>query len=109
MPVVALMQSLPPASVTPSQTSSADLNARQQKWDALTGQFDTKQLQRHSWEWVSEEFLPVYTFQPVTHITEIWDEHAAGLNGFLAVHDFDKHWQAHWRQNINTLRTENCR
>jgi hypothetical protein len=95
-----------------SSTGSAmdlGLSDRQQQWDALTDRFSIERLQAHGWEWVSGEFLPIYAFQPITRITEIWDEHAAGLNGFLAVRDLDERWQARWRRNVNTLRMENCR
>lgn len=102
----------PPTSVATSAATTvttADLDARQQQWTSLVDRFGVEQLLKHSWEWVSGDYLPLYTFQPVNRITEVWDEHAAGLNGFLAVRDLDERWQARWRRNINTLRTENCR
>ncbi|KIJ57728.1 hypothetical protein HYDPIDRAFT_120401 [Hydnomerulius pinastri MD-312] len=90
-------------------TQDMNLNARQQQWDALTALFKPSQLYNHTWEWVANELVPIYVFQPVTRITEIWDEYTGGINGFLAVRDLDERWQARWRRNINTLRTENCR
>ena len=103
---------VPAVAATPNSgasTNPADLDARQQQWNALTVRFSAEQLHKHCWEWVSGEFLPIYAFQPITRITQIWDEHVAGLNGFLAVRDLEEHWQARWRRNVNTLRTENCR
>ncbi|KAG1726040.1 hypothetical protein EDD22DRAFT_961520 [Suillus occidentalis] len=100
----------PPSVATGTATATtADLDARQQQWTSLVDRFGVKQLLKHGWEWVSGDYLPLYTFQPVTRITEVWDEYVAGLNGFLAVHDLDERWQAHWRRNISTLWTENCR
>jgi hypothetical protein len=100
----------PPSVATGTATATtADLDARQQQWTSLVDRFGVEQLLKHGWEWVSGDYLPLYTFQPVTRITEVWDEYVAGLNGFLAVRDLDERWQARWRRNISTLRTENCR
>lgn len=96
------------ASATPS-TNITDCEAQQLQWAALVAKFKAGSLYKHSWEWVGGEFLPIYTFQTIGRITEIWDEYANGLNGFLAVRDLNEHWQARWRRNVNTLRTENCR
>lgn len=100
----------PPSVATGTATATtADLDARQQQWTSLVDRFGVERLLKHGWEWVSGNYLPLYTFQPVTRITEVWDEYVAGLNGFLAVRDLDERWQARWRRNISTLRTENCR
>ena len=86
----------------------ADDEMRTQQWNALTARFREDWLWRHEWEWVSNDLLPFYSFQPVSSITEIWEEHTKGLNGYLAVHDLDEQWGPCWRRNRNGLRTENC-
>ncbi|KAG1843937.1 hypothetical protein DFJ58DRAFT_803769 [Suillus subalutaceus] len=99
-----------PTSVATSTdaATAADLDACQQQWTSLVDRFGAERLLKHSWEWVLGDYLPLYTFQPVTCIMQVWDEYVAGLNGFLAVRDLDERWQARWRRNISTLRTENC-
>lgn len=99
---------LGPAPIT-ACSGLLDEQHHQQLWDELTTRFKEERLRRHTWEWVSGGLLPFYTFQPVSRITDIWEEHANGLNGYMAVRDLDEHWGARWRRNRDGQRTENCR
>ena len=57
---------------------------------------------------MSNALLPFYLYQPVKRITDVWTEHAEGLNGYLPVQVLDQHWEAQWRHNKDGQRTENC-
>ncbi|OAX36863.1 hypothetical protein K503DRAFT_867272 [Rhizopogon vinicolor AM-OR11-026] len=102
-PSALLLFPLPVMDPSPPGADRCACHCNPNFWD-----WRVERLQKHGWELVCGELLPIYAFQPVTRITEIWDEHAAGLNGYLAVRDLDERWQARWRRNVNTLRTENC-
>lgn len=39
-------------------------------------------------------------------MTDIWEEWASGLNGFLAVRSLEEHWAAKGRRDNNFLKTE---
>jgi hypothetical protein len=86
-----------------------DVRRHQQCWEELITRFKEEKLRRHTWEWESDRLLPFYTFQLVSRITDIWEEHANGLNGYLAVRDLNEYWGARWRRNRDGQRTENCR
>jgi len=81
----------------------------QQQWAELVALYPESQLCQHDWEWVSNALLPFYLYQPVKRITDVWTEHAEGLNGYLPVQVLDQHWEARWRRNKDGQRTENCR
>jgi hypothetical protein len=81
------------------------------KWRALTDRFEEVHLRRHQWEWVSKDnnWLPVYMYQPVNHITDIWTEWSTGIDGFLPTRDLTECWGARWRRNHAGQRTESSR
>ena len=66
----------------------------QQQWAELVALYPESQLRQHDWEWVSNALLPFYLYQPVKRITDVWTEHAEGLNGYLPVQVLDQHWEA---------------
>ena len=78
--------------------------------DALT-RFSESQLRQHQWEWVvkDKDWLPIYKYQQVTTISDIWDKWAQGLHGFLSVRDLTERWGARWRRNDAGQRTESSR
>ena len=90
-------------------SSPIDPQHHQQCWDELTAHFSEEKLRHHTWEWESGRLIPFYAFQTVSKITDIWDEHSNGLNGYLAVQDLYEYWGARWRHNRDGQRTENCR
>jgi hypothetical protein len=85
--------------------------AKEEKWAQLTARFDESRLRQHVWEWVSKDkdWLPVYKYQPVTTISDIWVEWAEGVGGFLSVRDLTECWGARWRRNDAGQRTESSR
>ena len=67
-------------------------------------------LRKHpAWDWTGDNWLPHYSYQPVTQISEIWDEWSTGLNGFLSTRELEERWGAKWRRNNPGLKTENGR
>jgi len=85
--------------------------AQELKWAELTVRFDESRLRRHAWEWVSKDrdWLPIYKYQPVATISDIWSEWAEGVGGFLSVRDLTERWSARWRRNDAGQRTEASR
>lgn len=81
------------------------------KWTKLTAHFNESQLRQHAWEWVvkDKDWLPIYKYQQVTTISDIWVEWAEGLHGFLSVRNLTERWGARWRRNDAGQRTESSR
>jgi hypothetical protein len=105
------LPSQPPA--LPDSRPSAECGdpALELKWAELTVRFNESQLRRHAWEWVGrdKDWLPIYRYQPVTTISDIWSEWAEGVSGFLSVRDLTERWGARWRRNDAGQRTEASR
>jgi hypothetical protein len=82
------------------------------EWAKLAAKFGDARLRGHQWEWVasgdhnSGHYLPYYAFQPLSTVTDIWEEWVSGLNGFLAVRILEEHWAAKWRRNNDFMKTE---
>jgi hypothetical protein len=84
---------------------------QQAAWAELAVNFNETRLRLHQWEWRTggkraNSYIPYYTFQPVSKVTDLWMEWASGLNGLLAVRDLEEHWGALWRRDENFLKTE---
>lgn len=113
---VALPVPSPSPSPSPAISSSnppftSYLAERQQKaWQVLIQAYGEAHLRKHpAWEWAGDNWLPHYSYQPVTQISEIWDEWSIGLNGFLPTRELEERWGAKWRRNNPGLKTENGR
>src|SRR5262245_46729862 len=87
LPVVTTATSLPMP--PPSQCMSTGIPIREAKWAELTSPFDEACLRRHLWEWIEKDkdWLPIYRYQPVSAISDIWVEWSSGIDGFLPVQD----------------------
>lgn len=81
------------------------------KWAELVARFDEARLHRHLWDWAVKEkdWLPIYRYQPVSDISDIWTEWSVGVDGFLPVRDLVDRWGARWRRNDPGQRTESSR
>jgi len=77
------------------------------QWRALASKFDEICMQKHKWQY-NTDYTPVYHFQQVTHICDLWTEWSMGLNGFLPVRNLDEGWGARWWQGNWGQGTENC-
>ncbi|KAJ7136655.1 hypothetical protein C8R44DRAFT_868782 [Mycena epipterygia] len=80
-------------------------------WDKITARFDDTRLRMHQWEWLTAGknqnlYLPYYTFQTPSKLTDIWDEWASGRNRFLAVRDLEENWGTRWCRNNQGLKIE---
>jgi Transcriptional activator of glycolytic enzymes len=85
-------------------------DCQQKAWQALIQVYGEPKLQKHpAWEWTGDNWLPRYSYQPVTQLSEIWDEWSTGLNGFLSTRELEEGWGAKWRRNNPGLKTENGR
>ncbi|KAF8273937.1 hypothetical protein EI94DRAFT_1696523 [Lactarius quietus] len=90
-PVSQPVASLAPPALPPATFSDDDRKLAQ--WKALTNKFD---------EWLYEaDYVPLYHFQPVTKICDIWTEWSTELNGFLPVRNLNEGWGARWQQGWN--------
>ncbi|KAF8064311.1 hypothetical protein FPV67DRAFT_1672032 [Lyophyllum atratum] len=99
-------------------------------WRRLIVRYTEEWLLKHQWKWIpeSECWLPVYeyaTMKKVTDVvttdslsatkpfskphTDIWAEHAEGLNGQLSVRELDEGWGAKWIGNVKALKSEATR
>ena len=97
----------PTANLVPQAVSSDD-DRRLAQWKALTAKFDEVRMRKHEWLYEAD-YVPLYRFQQVTHICDIWTEWSTGLNGFLPVRNLNEGWGARWRQGNRGQGTENCR
>lgn len=79
---------------------------RSEKWAQLTAKYGHTKLDAHEWEWRGNDWLPVYRYQPVGVITDLWTEHVDGLNHHLSTHELKDRWDAKWQQNEGGLKTE---
>jgi hypothetical protein len=105
------LPSQPPALPGPRPSAEHGDPAKELKWAELIARFDEVQLRRHAWEWVckDKDWLPIYKYQPVTTISDIWCEWAEGVGGFLSVRELTECWGARWRRNDAGQRTEASR
>jgi len=87
-----------PTLSTPPSTTIHD-STQETKWAELTAHFAEARLRQHAWDWSSKDkdWLPIYKYQVVTNISDVWIEWAEGIGGFLPVHDLTEHWGARWR------------
>jgi len=79
----------------PSELSHGD--PRSEKWVQLTTKYGHAKLDAHEWEWRGDDWLPVYCYQPVSAISDLWTEHVDGLNGHLSTRELKDRWGAKWR------------
>jgi hypothetical protein len=79
------------------------------KWQILCRKFPASQLAAHEWTWISGDWLPVYTYPPITKITAVWTEWVDGVGGCIPVEQLTKTWEAAWRRNIGKLKVESNR
>jgi hypothetical protein len=105
-PVDQPSMSLTPPSPPPA--ISSDDGRRLAQWKALTDRFDEVRMRKHEWLYEAD-YVPLYCFQQVTQICDIWTEWSTGLNGFLPVRNLNEGWGARWRQGNRGQGTENCR
>lgn len=101
----------PAHSILPSPTTTSHDSAQKTKWAELVAHFDEAHLRQHEWEWSSKDkdWLPIYKYQAVVNISDIWTEWAEGIGGFVSVRDLTERWGARWRRNNAGLRTEASR
>ncbi|PPQ97661.1 hypothetical protein CVT26_002473 [Gymnopilus dilepis] len=78
--------------------------------------FGGAKVQKHQFTWsksirttVSDEWLPIYKYQPVESYSELWDEWSIGLNGCISVQQLQNVWDSRWRRNQSALKTEASR
>ena len=101
----------PTANIVPPalpQAVSSDDDRRLAQWKALTDKFDEVCMWKHEWLYEAD-YVPLYCFQQVTHICDIWTEWSTGLNGFLPVRNLKEGWGARWQRGNRGQGTENCR
>ncbi|THH20826.1 hypothetical protein EW146_g575, partial [Bondarzewia mesenterica] len=92
---------LPSNSLTPD---AVDLRAL--KWNSLIAKYGEDRMRLHHCSWINGEWLPLYKYQAVMQISDIWTEWTIGLNGYLPVRDLDEGWGARWRRNNAGQKTE---
>jgi Transcriptional activator of glycolytic enzymes len=78
------------------------------QWRAFTERFDEVRMRKHEWKY-DTDYTPLYRFQQVTQICDLWTEWSTGLNGFLPVRNLDEGWGSRWRWGHRGQSTENCR
>jgi hypothetical protein len=88
---------------------SESLDPRSEKWAHLTAKYGRAKLDGHQWEWKGGDWLPMYRYQPVDLITDLWVEHVDGLNGHLLARELKDRWGARWQWNEGGLKTEGGR
>lgn len=113
-PVISATPSFPQQpvpSAAPLSMAAANVleeDTRAAQWKTLTDKFDETRMQKHEWTY-DTDFLPIYRYQTVTRISDIWNEWSTGLNGYLAVRNLNEAWNARWRRGDRGQGTENCR
>lgn len=106
---------LPPAhqsfEALPSHMSPVDSLAAKKlaKWNLILAKIGPDRANAHQWDWEANNYLPRYEYQPIDSITDIWDEWASGLNGFMSIRDMTEMWGARWRRNIPSKKAEHSR
>jgi hypothetical protein len=91
----------------PAALTSCTTDPRASAWAILAAHHGDARLRNHAWEWINGSmWLPVYRFQHVAKITDIWEEHSVGLKGFLSVRELTMTWGAKWRKNDGGQKTE---
>jgi len=65
------------------------------QWKVLMDKFDETCMHRHDWEY-DMAYMPLYRFQPISRISNIWTEWSMGLNGYLPVWNLNEEWGARW-------------
>jgi len=100
---------------------SQDTIERNQQLDAISAlekRFAPSQLANHAFEWTQtskrSEWLPRYSYylygtarSPT--IEDIWTEYQFGIDGCLSVQQLQAGWEARWRRNNGSLKTESTR
>ncbi|KAK7048472.1 hypothetical protein R3P38DRAFT_2687704 [Favolaschia claudopus] len=95
----------------PIATSDTQIAA----WKALAQKFGDARLRTHQWEWLTSgpkpnSYLPYYTYQPVSKISDIWTEWTIGLNGFLSARELEESFsRPSWRRDVGSVKTERSR
>lgn len=88
-------------SLVPSEADTKTL-----KWAQMAAKYGDTHLRNHVWDFVDNEFLPHYSFRPITRIAEVWTEWTVGIDGYLSVQKLDEGWGARWRRNVGAKKTE---
>jgi hypothetical protein len=65
------MTNLAPAALPKAVPSDDD--RKQAQWKVLTDKFDEVCMRKHEWQY-DTDYLPLYRFQQVTRICDIWTE-----------------------------------
>ncbi|GLB45911.1 hypothetical protein LshimejAT787_3700140 [Lyophyllum shimeji] len=55
------------------------------------------------------EWLPHYKYKALPAITDIWTEWTVGWEGYIPVRVLEEVWDARWRRNVHSQRTEHGR
>jgi hypothetical protein len=103
---VSQVASVPTLSAAVATTSEDAMKVAQ--WKVLTDKFDETRMRKHNWEY-GTAYMPLYRFQPISRISDIWTEWSTGLNGYLPVRNLNEQWGARWRRGNRSQGTENCR
>ncbi|KAK7024129.1 hypothetical protein R3P38DRAFT_3270510 [Favolaschia claudopus] len=104
-----------PHSLNASDASSSHLIQHHAAWQALVQKFGDIRLRNHQWEWLTagpkpNSYLPYYTYQPVSKISDIWVEWTTGLNGFLSTRELEEAFsRPSWRRDVSSVKTERSR
>ena len=51
--------------------------------------FEEACMQKHAWQY-DTDYMPLYNFQQVNHICDIWTGWSTGPNGFLPVRNLNE-------------------
>ncbi|KAI0073130.1 hypothetical protein K474DRAFT_261911 [Panus rudis PR-1116 ss-1] len=103
-----------PFPVLPSSapTTVAAETPEARKWNELLGRYPHWQarLQQHpEWTFEGSQWVPVYRFQPVNAIMDIWTEFAEGIGAYLPVRFMNEVWGAKWKRNTASIKTSASR
>lgn len=100
---------VPFVSTISSQSAATSEDAtRAREWHALTQKLDETRMRKHEWEY-KHEYIPIYRFETISRITNVWDEWSVGLHGQLPVRELTEIWGAKWRRGDRGQGTESCR
>jgi hypothetical protein len=98
-----------PSIASPAFTNEYIMGLQKDKWAELVAAYPEARLRKHKWEWREQDWLPLYTYPEVVHITEIWEEWASGLHGHLSTRQLEERWGAKWRRNLPQMKTPHSR
>lgn len=100
---------------------SVDETERNKQLEAiklLEKRFTPDQLSNHSFEWIQtgkrDEWLPRYSYYKYGNgktptIDDIWNEYQFGMDGCLSIRQLQAGWEARWKRNNGSVKTESSR